>query len=454
MGIRPIFLAYLSAILAVVLWNGPLMAAQSYRWEDFTRPYEDKIQVSTTVEITVMLPASLLKENSELPLVVEHLGVGVERTNVWRGLLTINNESIWKSRLFGQNGYTEDPVRFKVKADAFEPGQNTLRFSLQTGVNASVRSYTITSLRFDLPDLAKYRDGTGQAAAGADDAKPQPLVPVKELPEDSRESNVVSSIEQTTRRGVAVSKPRSPAIRPPGNYGNYHALVIGNNNYQHVTKLKTAVKDAKAVAKLLREKYKFEVVLLLDATRSDIFTAFSKLRRKLNTGDNLLIYYAGHGIMDKQTQRGYWLPINAQRSIKSNWVANEDITSELKAIAAKHVLIVADSCYSGTLTRSLDLGSMRVGGLEEWVERMARRRSRTVLTSGGLEPVMDSGGGAHSVFAGAFLKSLEENKIIIDMDSLFETIRRRVILNADQTPIYSDIRFAGHDDGDFIFVPR
>jgi hypothetical protein len=40
------------------------------------------------------------------------------------------------------------------------------------------------------------------------------------------------------------------------------------------------------------------------------------------------------------------------------------------------------------------------------------------------------------------------------MDSLFETIRRRVILNADQTPIYSDIRFAGHDDGDFIFVPR
>ncbi len=430
------------------------MAAQSYRWEDFTRPYEDKIQVSTTVDITVMLPASLLKENSELPLVVEHLGLGVEQTNVWRGLLSINSESIWKSRLFGQGGYTEEPVRLKIKAGVFKPGRNTLHFSLQTGVNTSVRSYTITSLRFDLPDLAKYRDGSGKAAAGVDDAKPQPLVPVKELTEDSRESSVVSSIEQTTRRGVAVSKPRSPATRPSKNYGNYYAMVIGNNNYQHVTKLKTAVKDAKAVAKLLRENYKFEVVLLLDATRSDIFTAFSKLRRKLKAGDNLLIYYAGHGVMDKQTQRGYWLPINAQRSIKSNWVANEDITSELKAIAAKHVLIVADSCYSGTLTRSLDLGSMRVGGLEEWVERMARRRSRTVLTSGGLEPVMDSGGGGHSVFAGAFLKSLEENKVIIDMDSLFETIRRRVILNADQTPIYSDIRFAGHDDGDFIFVPR
>jgi len=97
---------------------------------------------------------------------------------------------------------------------------------------------------------------------------------------------------------------------------------------------------------------------------------------------------------------------------------------------------------------------MRVGGLKEWVDRMAQRRSRTVLTSGGLEPVLDAGGDGHSVFAQAFLKALAENKTIIDMDSLYETIRRRVVLNAEQTPLYSDIRFVGHDDGDFIFVPR
>jgi hypothetical protein len=438
----------------MAFWAGPSTAAQSYRWEDFTRPYEEKIQVSTTVDITVMLPAALLEENRELPLVVEHLGLGDERTTVWKGLLAINDASIWKSRSFGQGGYTEEPVRLKLEAGDFKPGLNTLRFSLQADVNTSVRFYTITSLRFDVPELAKYRDGAAKTAMQTEDAKPQPLVPIDDLPKDSKESKVVSSIEETTQRGVAVSKPRALSGTPSVNYGNYYALVIGNNNYRHVTKLKSAVKDARAVAKLLGEKYKFEVTLLLDATRSDLFTAFSNLRRKLKTSDNLLIYYAGHGIMDKQTQRGYWLPVNAQRSIKSNWVANEDITSELKAIAAKHVLIVADSCYSGTLTRSLDLGSMRVGGLEEWVERMAKRRSRTVLTSGGLEPVLDSGGGGHSVFAHAFLKVLAENRLIIDMDSLFETLRRRVILNADQTPIYSDIRFAGHDDGDFIFVPR
>jgi hypothetical protein len=34
--------------------------------------------------------------------------------------------------------------------------------------------------------------------------------------------------------------------------------------------------------------------------------------------------------------------------------------------------------------------------------RMAERQSRTVLTSGGLEPVLDAGGGEHSVFARLF----------------------------------------------------
>ena len=454
MGTRSIFFSGLFALFIIVFSASPLIAAKAYRWDDFTRPYKNKIQVSTTVDVSVVLPASLLEENKELPLIIEHLGLGDEQTNVWRGLVSINNQSIWKSKGFGQGNYTEKPIRLNLKASNFKPGLNTFHFSLQAGINASIRSYTITALRFDLPNLAKHQDSTEKTTATAESPTPQTLVPAKQLPQDSKAANIVSSIEKTTQRSPSVTTPQAPADMSQSGFGDYYALVIGNNDYQNITQLKTAVKDARAVAKMLRERYNFEVTLLINATRSDLFTAFSKLRRKLQTSDNLLIYYAGHGIMDKQTQRGYWLPVDAQRSIKSNWVANEDITSELKAIAAKHVLIVADSCYSGTLTRSLDMGSMRVGGLKEWVDRMAQRRSRTVLTSGGLEPVLDAGGGGHSVFAQAFLKALAENKTIIDMDSLYETIRRRVVLNADQTPLYSDIRFVGHDDGDFIFVPR
>ena len=79
---------------------------------------------------------------------------------------------------------------------------------------------------------------------------------------------------------------------------------------------------------------------------------------------------------------------------------------------------------------------------------------RAAMTSGGLEPVVDTGRGNHSVFANIFLKTLRENTEIIDTDSLFETIRRGVVLNARQTPKYEDIKFCGHDDGDFIWIPR
>ncbi|HEX2245327.1 MAG TPA: hypothetical protein VHH94_03455, partial [Gammaproteobacteria bacterium] len=43
---------------------------------------------------------------------------------------------------------------------------------------------------------------------------------------------------------------------------------------------------------------------------------------------------------------------------------------------------------------------------------MTRKRSRMVLTSGGLEPVLDAGGGNHSVFAKALLDVLKANSEI------------------------------------------
>jgi len=86
---------------------------------------------------------------------------------------------------------------------------------------------------------------------------------------------------------------------------------------------------------------------------------------------------------------------------------------------------------------------------------MAKKKARTALTSGGLEPVMDSGGGSnHSVFAQAFLKILRENDTVLDGHQLFTVIRKKVMVGSEQTPEYGDIRRAGHDGGDFLFVRR
>ncbi len=76
------------------------------------------------------------------------------------------------------------------------------------------------------------------------------------------------------------------------------------------------------------------------------------------------------------------------------------------------------------------------------------------VTSGGLEPVVDSGGGGHSVFAKAFLAALDDNDGVLEGQRLFDAIKRPVVLNSNQTPQYSDIRLAGHEGGDFLFVKR
>ncbi len=81
------------------------------------------------------------------------------------------------------------------------------------------------------------------------------------------------------------------------------------------------------------------------------------------------------------------------------------------------------------------------------------KRARTALTSGGLEPVLDKGGGDHSVFAKAFLEALGENGDVLEGQELFERVRGRVALNAPQTPQYADIKEAGHEHGEFLFIP-
>ena len=232
-------------------------------------------------------------------------------------------------------------------------------------------------------------------------------------------------------------------------FGRYHGLVIGNDDYRFMRDLRTARSDAQAVAALLEKDYGFDIRLLENATRSEILGALAWMRREFGPRDNVLIYYAGHGWLDEEANEGFWLPVDAEPDNEANWIANADISRTLKAMQAKHVMVVADSCFSGKLLRSAQITARSHG----YLYRIAQKRARVALASGGLEPVDDSGGGnQHSPFASAFLEALEDNQSVMDGTQLFERIRRPVMLNSDQTPEYADIRKAGHDGGDFLFV--
>jgi TPR repeat protein/uncharacterized caspase-like protein len=264
-------------------------------------------------------------------------------------------------------------------------------------------------------------------------------------------SSLLNVLGQTTasQRGVqdAISTQASNVQRGP-----YYALVIGNNNYRYLHKLQTAVNDADAVAQLLQERYGFKTKVLRDATRNDILTAMTEYRRTLTENSNLLIYYAGHGQHDRDTDEAYWLPVDAQSDNNANWISADDITRDVKAVSALHVLIIADSCYSGALTRDADAAiNPRERGA--FLAKMRNSKSRNLMSSGGDEPVADSGAGGHSVFAGAVLESLSriEDDEFTAANLFHRLIQPVVAGRSDQLPQYSFIRHSGHDAGDFVF---
>jgi uncharacterized caspase-like protein len=202
------------------------------------------------------------------------------------------------------------------------------------------------------------------------------------------------------------------------------------------------------VANLLELDYGFNVTKLENANRSQLVKSISGLRRKVGGQDNVLIYYAGRGVLDEAANEGYWLPVDATSDDPSNWVMTDQVVSQVRAMKAKHVMVVADSCFSGTITRGIKIEQRT----PEWLETIVKKKSRTALTSGGLEPVMDSGGGNNSVFANSFLSILRGNDGVLDASQLFSQLRPKVMVNSPQTPEYGNIHPAGHDGGDFLFV--
>jgi hypothetical protein len=72
---------------------------------------------------------------------------------------------------------------------------------------------------------------------------------------------------------------------------------------------------------------------------------------------------------------------------------------------------------------------------------------------------MDGGGGQHSVFANAFIKALNGNDTLLEGQTLYRRVSTGIVAIAaeygiEQVPEYAPIRHAGHESGEFFFVPR
>jgi uncharacterized caspase-like protein len=247
------------------------------------------------------------------------------------------------------------------------------------------------------------------------------------------------------------------------NFGRYFALIIGNQDYAKVEDLDTPANDVASMAEVLQRKYGFNVEVLLDADNVTLMEKINDLNDRLDENDNLLIYYAGHGarIQTGEVESGYWLPTNADAPPRNTfWVSNEFVTGHLSRIQARRVMVVADSCYAGLLSDAPGYLILKDAPQydEEFMRYKLPKRSRLLLSSGGDQPVLDNGAPGHSVFAAVLLETLETNDEILTGPQLFAAIddkvkQRSAASGFPQEASFKVIKGAGHEVGDFFFVP-
>lgn len=229
----------------------------------------------------------------------------------------------------------------------------------------------------------------------------------------------------------------------------YFALIMGANDYADdaITDLDNPIQDATKLYNVLVNRYTFDpsnVIFLKNPTREQMINAMDWLTRKVTKYDNLLVFYAGHGFWDKETDFGYWIPTDSKSNSTANWLANSQIKDYVAAIKSKHTLVIADACFGGSIFRSrkaFEEGSQSV-------KKAFDAPSRKAMTSGNLTEVPD-----RSVFLEQLVDKLNNNtKSYVTAEELFASIRNVVLSSSPVTPMYGDIKDAGDQGGDFIFV--
>ena len=240
----------------------------------------------------------------------------------------------------------------------------------------------------------------------------------------------VRSEADGTRNPLFTRKPEGRKI----------ALLIAVEEYDSaIPELVTPVRDARAIGGQLEAGYGFETRLLQNPTKMEVLEAMRGLTRELSEHDSLTVFYAGHGYLVEETGRGYWLPRDAETTSPKNWISNRDVARLFHRTRAKQILMVSDSCYSGSFTR--DGARVEAGG------GPARDlRAVMALSSGGEQPVWDGGGEGHSVFAAKMISALKNGEAEAGV-KLYRTVRTEVVKASPQVPGYGAMISAGYDSG-------
>jgi hypothetical protein len=266
-----------------------------------------------------------------------------------------------------------------------------------------------------------------------------------------------ATAQRLAQQVAQLPAPRIPTVSFLPQIERKIAVVVAINNYRDasIPPLDSAVPDGEAVGKLMQDRMGYDVRIIRDAGKADIVKALNAVGREVGPNDSVTVYYAGHGYqMDDKSGKpgeGYWIPADGSSKEPSNWISNSDVSRLLGNIPAKQVMLVSDSCYSGTFAKEQKITTPVTADPAQ----ILAKRSVVVMSSGGEEPVSDEGKEGHSIFAWSLMNSMKNVDKFDSGSTLYEGVRKQVIEEFPQVPQYAGSTSAGHvSGGDYLFEAR
>ncbi len=377
--------------------------------------------------------SNFLKINYQVTTIINQKGSQLEGYSVSKSMNGKDSSKVLFNGVIDGTTVKLFPVKFEYKTGTACLANSILQFSETDGQNALIGKWKGDIRLKTCPpgvsgNLKLYRE-----------------VQIKEISnQEVVSSSPTKSLDNADDIGNAL-------VRELGKR-KYYALIIGINNYpdERIQELDNPINDAQSLAQVLVEDYSFnreDVTILENASREEIINSLDELSREVTETDNLLIFYAGHGIWNEQLNQGYWLPSNASINSKSNWLSNSTIRDYVGGIRSKHTLLISDACFSGGILKERAVFENSRAILE-----LYKLPSRKAMTSGTLKTVPD-----RSIFIEYLVKNLKSNTSpLLSADQLFRNFKIAVINNSPngQVPQYGPITQAGDEGGDFIFLKR
>lgn len=232
----------------------------------------------------------------------------------------------------------------------------------------------------------------------------------------------------------------------------YFALLIGNNDYQYWKKLEYPINDIHQMEKTLIENYTFEKENVKVVENGNYDKIYKSLESFTESGPNtfLLIYYAGHGKYDTETDKAALIPVDAEKNSDSKNLTSDLIKDLLKKSKIHNILFISDACYLGAMaSRNEDSDSLTKPDVITF-KSFASKQSRKFISSGARETVPDK-----SYFNEYLIKYLNNNKKDITFEyNIYNDIIEPIRRNSLTTPVYGIFFDTKDEGGHFYFIRR